>query len=264
MLDLPQEVFAALLSNNQTLVAHESTIAYAAMLYADKTLHAEHVPDALAHCERLSCVSPAYAGAVACAFPQWTARVMAMAAACRESTDTADEVSDEGDEQLLAAVGNISTWRMVENRTISLRAHLRLDGNIGAVATRALREKRSITILTGDRIAYAGCEWHLRLQAAVTDAGLSIAVHIVHTAYKDLCTQVTTPYVIRTCVISCAAPPRADAGLAIRRTMNSAGCQALGEHDFFGVTMSTWDASKLSRWANADGEILIQADLRVT
>ncbi|KAG5191815.1 hypothetical protein JKP88DRAFT_284869 [Tribonema minus] len=239
MLDLPEEVFAALLSDDTTLVAHESTIAYTAMFYADKTLQAEHVPDWLAHC--------------------WTATVMAMAAACRESTDTADEVSDEGDEQLLAAVGNISTWRSIRNRTISLHAHLRLDGSVGALATRAMREKRSITILTSDRIAYAGCEWHLRLQAAVTDAGLSTAVHIVHTAYKHLCTQVTTPYVIRFCVISCAAPPRADAGPAIRRTLKSAGCHPPGERDFFGVTMSAWDASKLSssymeaklrRWAD--------------
>ncbi|KAG5191826.1 hypothetical protein JKP88DRAFT_284879 [Tribonema minus] len=111
MLDLPEEVFAALLSDDQTLVAHESTIAYAAMLYADKTLHADHVPDSLAHCVRLKRLSPAYAGAVASAFPQWTARVMAVAAACRETPDACKAVCAEGDALLLAALGNISTDR---------------------------------------------------------------------------------------------------------------------------------------------------------
>eukprot|EP00611_Tribonema_gayanum_P031332 TRINITY_DN9031_c0_g1_i1.p1 TRINITY_DN9031_c0_g1~~TRINITY_DN9031_c0_g1_i1.p1 ORF type:complete len:400 (+),score=72.21 TRINITY_DN9031_c0_g1_i1:498-1697(+) len=264
MLDLPEEVLAALLSSDRTLVAQESTVASAAMMYADKQLRMDHVPDSLAHCLRLRRLSPAYAAAVASAFPRWSLRVLLMAAACHERAEVSNAVCRDDDQSLMAALGDLSTRRAPSSITsISLFIQLRLDEGTAAMAACALQDDESVTISTTDPIAYAGYEWRLQLQAAVADGHVSVAVYVMHTAYKDLCARVRTPYVKRSCVISCDALPGADAGPAISRTVTSAGFRALVYSNFFGVKMRAWDATKLRRWANEDGEIEIKAKVTV-
>ncbi|KAG5191824.1 hypothetical protein JKP88DRAFT_284877 [Tribonema minus] len=264
-LELPQEVFAALLCDDRTSVAHESTVAYAAMLYADVTLRADHVPDALARCVRLMRLTPAYAAGVAGAFPQWTARVMATAAACCESSAVCEAVRAEGDERLLAALGNISIIRGLSSVTyVSLRTHLRLDDSVGAVAARALQLQRTCEISATAPVPHYGFVWSLVLEAAVEGGRLSIGVYIRSQAHTWTGTgqSNTMPVTKRSCRIACR--PQANGVPMINRGETvTTFCRDWGFIDFFDTAMSAWDPERLRRWADAYGKIAIKAKIRV-
>ncbi|KAG5181376.1 hypothetical protein JKP88DRAFT_346721 [Tribonema minus] len=265
LLSLPEAALVALLGNSQLAAAAESTVAAAAVVWAQRR-GLRRVPDAVATCVRLVRLKPGFAASVTRFFPTWTPRVLALAAACAGSDAARAVVAQRGrGPAALHAAASATPRRASAVAAAEVSASLPLEELAQAFA-RAAQDGEVVTIPLQGSVAYAGYRWHVSVKASrCPDHAIGVYVNC------DLGAEGRWRGARSGCVSYCASvrpppPQQPGGGRVVRDIIGNVTGNVPGRwraiQNLGNLTKAAWDASRFDDWVDSAGRL--QFNVRVT